>query len=138
MLAMIAIQTVQARILGDGVIRRTSSDARTGIAVEEAGSFYPLTVPHPNHWWEPMRCYPSINDEMFQEHNPSWYATQQVRCYSEQLFTATESVHSGWVASFVTDLFSGWGGEFCDRPFFRDGVASFVTDPFFGMGSRVL
>ena len=47
MLAMIAIQTVQARILGDGVIRRTSSDARTGIAVEEAGSFYPLTVPHP-------------------------------------------------------------------------------------------
>ena len=28
--------------------------------------------------------------------------------------------------------------EFCDRPFFRDGVSSFVTDPFFGMGSRVL
>ena len=27
---------------------------------------------------------------MDQEHNLSWYATQQVRCYSEQLFTATE------------------------------------------------
>ena len=93
MLAMIAIQTVQARILGDGVIRRTSSDARTGIAVEEAGSFYPLIVPHPNHWWEPMRCYPSVIDEMVQEHNPSWYAAQQVRCYSEQLFTAAESVY---------------------------------------------
>ena len=71
MLTMIAIQTVQARILGDGVIRRTSSDARTGIAVEEAGSFYPLIVPHPNHWWEPMRCYPSVIDEMVQEHNPA-------------------------------------------------------------------
>ena len=57
------------------------------------------------------------------------------------------------VASFVTDpflgvgargyvtepfSFLGWGCEFCDRPFFRDGVASFVTDPFFGVRLRVL
>ena len=41
-------------------------------------------------------------------------------------------------ASYVTNLFWGWGGEFCDRAFFRDGVASFVTEPFFGMGSRVV
>ena len=27
---------------------------------------------------------------MDQKHNLSWYATQQVRCYSEQLCTATE------------------------------------------------
>ena len=34
--------------------------------------------------------------------------------------------------------YTGWGGEFCDRPFFRDGVSTFVTDPFFGLGWRVL
>ena len=61
------------------------------------------------------------------------------------------SLFSGWggefcdqaffrdgVASFVTDPFFGMGREFCDRAFFRDGVASFVTEPFFGMGWRVL
>ena len=90
MLAMIAIKKVQARILGDGMEYRTPSDARTEVAVEEAGSLYPLTVSHPNHWWEPMRCYPFVIEAMDQKHNLSWYATQQVRCYSEQLFTATE------------------------------------------------
>ena len=67
MLAMIAIKKVQARILGDGMKYRTPSDARTESAVEEAGSLYPLTVSHPNHWWEPMRCYPFVIEAMDQK-----------------------------------------------------------------------
>ena len=73
MLAMIAYQTVQARILGDlrDFRYRAPSDTRTGSAVKEAGSLYSLIVSHPDHWWEPMRCYPFIIEAVYQEHIPA-------------------------------------------------------------------
>ena len=57
---------------------------------------------------------------------------------AELCYTGPRYLFLGWSAELSYTFFSGWGREFCDRPFFRDGVSSFVTEPFFGLGSRVL